>query len=202
MPESFLSAFFLILLVIDPLGNAVPFNAMTAKFGPSRSRIIILRECVLGTAVLLLFALFGTYFLRYTGVQAGTLGITGGVMLFLIGLKMLFQGDTGMDSAQGAQTHEPFMVPLAVPLFAGPSSIALTVLNAAPGAASRWVWTGGMLAACAVSSIILVFSAPLLRRIGEKGVAALGRLMGLVLAAVAVQMILDGFRLYRGSLPH
>lgn len=202
MPESFLSAFFLLLLVLDPLGNAMPFNSFTVGLPPSRRRRVIFRECCFGTIILLGAALFGSYALRYTGVQAGTLGITGGVTLFLIGLRMLFQGDCGLESADSEQGgREPFLVPMAVPLFAGPSSIALTVLNAAPGAANRWVWTSGMLAACAVTTLCLVCSEPILRRIGGKAIGALSRLMGLVLTAVAVQMVLDGFVRYWASLP-
>ena len=201
MPESFVSAFLLLLLVLDPLGNAVPFNAFTAKLPPSRRRIVILRECCFGTLVLVGTALFGSCALRYTGIRPMTLGITGGVTLFLIGLRMLFQGDCGMESDADRGEREPFIVPMAVPLFAGPSSIALTVLNAGPGAANRWMWAAGMLAACAVTTLFLSCSEPILRRLGGKAVAAMSRLMGLVLTAVAVQMVLDGFGHYWATLP-
>lgn len=202
MLDSFISAFLLILLVLDPLGNAVPFKTLTLGFPEKRRRWIVLRECLAGSGVLLIFALCGTFFLRYTGVTPGTLGITGGVLLFLIGLKMLFQGNCGMETVSEQGKQEPFLVPMAVPLFAGPSSIALTVLNAAPGSASRWEWIGGMLAACAVSTLFLYYSDVILRRIGEAAVEALARLMGLALTAMAVQMILDGFRRYWLELPH
>lgn len=201
MPESFLSAFFLLLLVLDPLGNTVLFHAMTKHLSRERRRWVILRECLFGTAVLLVFAFLGGYFMRYTGVTQGSLGVTGGVLLFLIGLKMLYKGDAGVFGDESPGAPEPFLVPLAVPLFAGPSSIALTVLNATPGKVNRWDWLAGMLAACAVSTVILLLSGALIRRIGDRGVSALERLMGLVLTTVAVQMILDGFRLYRATLP-
>ncbi len=204
MPESFLSAFFLLLLVLDPLGNTVPFLSLTKHLTPARRRAVILRECAIGTLVLVLFAFLGKYFLAYTGVKPGTLGLTGGVMLFLIGMKMLFKGGSGMEDDEagpGAPQHEPFLVPLALPLFAGPSSIALTVLNMAPEAAARWTWFAGMLAACAVSTVVLLFSSTLLRRLGEAGMRAMERLMGLVLTVIAVQMVLDGFRLYWSTLP-
>lgn len=202
MPESFLSAFFLLLLVLDPLGNAVPFLTLTRHLPPARRRVVILRECLLGTLVLVVFAFLGKYFLAYTGVNVGTLGLTGGVMLFLIGMNMLFKGGAGMegDDADGLQ-REPFLVPMALPLFAGPSSIALTVLNMDSGANGRWVWFSGMLAACAAATVILVFGADLVKRLGEAGMRAMERLMGLVLTVIAVQMVLDGFRLYWSSLP-
>lgn len=201
MPESFLSAFFLLLLVLDPLGNTVVFLSMTKRLTEERRRVVILRECLVGTAVLIVFAFFGRYFLQYTGVTPGSLGVTGGVLLFLIGLKMLFKGDIGGALENSDETDEPFLVPMALPLFAGPSSIALTVLNAAPGREGRFDWIAGMLAACAVSTGILLCSSALVRRIGAKGVSALERLMGLVLTTVAVQMMLDGFRLYWATLP-
>lgn len=201
MPESFLSAFFLLLLVLDPLGNTVVFLSMTKHLSAERRSRVILRECLVGTAVLIAFAFLGRYFLQYTGVTPGSLGVTGGVLLFLIGLKMLYGGDVGGHVENGDASSEPFLVPMALPLFAGPSSIALTVLNAAPGHPGRFGWIAGMLAACAVSTGILLCSSALVRRIGAKGVSALERLMGLVLTTVAVQMLLDGFRLYWATLP-
>lgn len=200
MPESFLSAFFLLLLVLDPLGNTVSFLALTKHLPEKRRRRVVLRECLMGTAVLISFALLGGYFLRYTGVTQESLGVTGGVLLFLIGLKMLYKGDVGGHGEEQNPDAEPFLVPLALPLFAGPSSIALTVLNAAPGKTDRWGWISGMIAACLVSTVILLCSGILVRKIGDKGVAALERLMGLVLTTVAVQMMLDGFRLYWATL--
>lgn len=201
MPDSFISAFLLLLLVIDPLGNALPFNSMTRHLPPTRRKWVILRECGIGAVILLAFALVGSYFLRYTGIQPGTLGITGGVLLFILGLQMLFKGDITAYDSEGGETREPFIVPMAVPLFAGPSSIALTVINGTPGAADRWTWVSGMVAACVVSTLILLFSETLVRRLGHVAVGAFARLMGLVLAAIATQMILDGFARYWTALP-
>ena len=200
MPESFLSAFLLLLLVLDPMGNTVPYMALTRHMSPERRWRVILRECLVGTAVLVVFAFFGRHFLRYTGVTPGSLGVAGGVLLFLIGLKMIYKESEGYAESTAAPLTEPFLVPMAMPLFAGPSSIALTVLNASAGTKGRWGWMAGMLAACAVSTALLLAAAPLVRRVGDKGVAALERLMGLVLTTVSVQMILDGFRAYWNSM--
>jgi MarC family membrane protein len=201
MPDSFLSAFLLLLLVLDPLGNAVPFLALTRHLEPGRRWRVVLRECILGTGVLVLSAFFGKAFLHYTGVTPGSLGLTGGVLLFLIGLKMIYKENEGYGEETAVPLSEPLLVPLAMPLFAGPSSIALAILNASAGAHQRWAWMAGMLAACAVSTTVLLASGHLVRRIGDRGVVALERLMGLVLTAVAVQMILDGFRNYWTTLP-
>jgi len=196
MPDSFLSAFFLLLLVLDPMGNMVPFLALTKHLPPERRWRVVLRECLAGTGVLVAFAFFGRRFLHYTGVTTGTLGVTGGVLLFLIGLKMVFKGSEAYAEETASPSPEPFLVPMALPLFAGPSSIALTVLNGSEGAQGRWSWIAGMLLACLVSTVLLLAADPLVRRIGDKGVGALERLMGLVLTTVSVQMILDGFRTY------
>lgn len=199
MPESFLSAFLLLFLVLDPMGNIVPFTAHTRHLPPPRRWRVVLRECLIGTGVLLVFAFLGRHFLKLTGITTGSLALTGGVLLFLIGLKMVFKEDESY--VEEAPASEPFLVPLALPLFAGPSSIALTILNGSAGVQGRWAWMAGMLAACLVSTAILLAAGPLVRRVGDKGVAALERLMGLVLTTVSVQMILDGFRTYWTTLP-
>lgn len=198
MPESFLPAFLLLFLVLDPIGNIVPFTALTRHLPPERRWRVVLRECLIGTGVLLAFAFLGRYFLSFTGVTTASLGVTGGVLLFLIGLKMIFKEG---DAYEEAPATEPFLVPLAMPLFAGPSSIALTVLNGSAGVQGRWGWLSGMLAACLASTLVLLASGPVVRRMGDKGVAALERLMGLVLTTVSVQMILDGFRTYWTTAP-
>jgi len=201
MPETFLSAFFLLLLVLDPMGNLVPFMALTKHLPPQRRWRVVLRECLVGTGVLVTFAFLGRHFLRYTGVSTGTLGVTGGVLLFLIGLKMVFKGSEA-EEENSVPSAEPFLVPMALPLFAGPSSIALTVLNGSAGAQGRWGWIAGMIAACIAATLILLAADPLVRRIGDRGVGALERLMGLVLTTVSIQMVLDGFRTYWLSFAH
>ena len=202
MPDSFISAFFLLLLVLDPMGNLVPFVSLTKHLSPQRRWRVVLRECLAGTGVLVAFAFFGRNFMHYTGVTTGTLGVTGGVLLFLIGLKMVFKGSEAYAEEAPTAATEPFLVPLAMPLFAGPSSIALTVLNGSAGAQGRWSWIAGMLLACFVSTALLLAADPLVRRFGDKGVGALERLMGLVLTTVSVQMILDGFRTYWVTVVH
>lgn len=193
MFESFLSAFLLLLLVIDPAGNAAPFTALTAGLPEARRRRVILRECLAGTAALLVCAGGGSRFLRLTGVQPDTLGITGGVLLFIIGLRMLFKGDSGVDASPSATPGaEPFLVPLATPLFAGPSAIAVVVINSAPGSELRWTWIAATLAAGLTATAALVFAEKPVRRLGPAGVEALSRLAGMILTAVATQMILDG----------
>lgn len=208
MLEFFFSAFLPLLLVIDPFANTIPFLAYTRHLSPERRRFVILRECIAGTVLLVISALIGSYLLRYLGVSTDTLTITGGVLLFIIGLEMLFKGDAGLShdegespEALGERKSEPFLVPLAIPLFAGPASIALTVANAGPGAENRWLWVTGMLCACGVSTLILVKSDLLLRRLGAVAMSALGRLMGLALTAMAIQMILNGFKVYWTALP-
>ena len=202
MSDSFISAFLLLLLVLDPLGNVLSFRSLTRNLTPARRRFVIVRECLIGSGVLLAFAFGGSWFLRYTGVHPGTLGITGGVLLFIIGLQMLFKGDVTMhDDPESGPQSEPFIVPMALPLFAGPSSIALTVIHASPEADHRWPWIAGMLCAAAVATLVLATSDSLLRRIGPVAVSALARLMGLALTAIAIQMILDGFARYWAALP-
>ncbi len=198
MLESFVSAVVLLLLVLDPIGNMLPFHQLTAQLPPKRRRFVILRECLIGLGVLLAFVVAGTHVLKYTGVNTGTLKITGGVLLFIIGLKMLFQGESGMEQRREDETvpREPYLVPLAVPLFAGPSAITLAVVKAGPDAPDRAMWIAGMVVAGLIATTILYFTEPVLAKLGEVTVAAFGRLMGLALTAIALQLILDGTGTY------
>lgn len=185
-----------LFLVLDPFGNAAIFHAVLSKVPENRRRPVLIRELLFALLILLGFLFAGKHLLGFLGVRPATLSISGGILLFLIALGMVFPtrsvlGETG--------DEEPFIVPLAVPMMAGPSSIALILLTsskypAAVGAIALAV-TGAWLA----SSVILLLSPALLRLMGTKGTRALERLMGLLLILVAVQMFLDGVSNYSAS---
>ena len=185
-----------LFLVLDPFGNAAIFHAVLSKVPENRRRPVLIRELLFALLILLGFLFAGKNLLGFLGVRPATLSISGGILLFLIALGMVFPtrsvlGETG--------DEEPFIVPLAVPMMAGPSSIALILLTsskypAAVGAIALAV-TGAWLA----SSVILLLSPALLRLMGTKGTRALERLMGLLLILVAVQMFLDGVSNYSAS---
>ncbi len=186
-----------LFLVLDPFGNAPVFHAVLSKVPEERRQGVLARELLAALGILLLFLLFGRPLLGFLKLDPHTLSISGGIVLFLIALGMVFPtrgmlgGDTGDD--------EPFIVPLAVPLIAGPSSIALLLLTASRHPAERLGVGLAVVAAWLVSAVILWFSPLVLKALGAKGSRAIERLMGLILILVAVQMFLDGVSTWRAG---
>lgn len=187
-----LSAAAILFLVLDPFGNVPLFLVYLKGLSPARQRRVILRELVIALAVLVVFLFLGRYLLALLRVSESSLGIAGGILLFVIAVKMIFAGAEGLF----AHPHEgePFIVPLAIPLVAGPSAMATVILLMArePG---RWPeWLAALLAAWLLSGMVLLLSSRLSRLLGERGLSALERLMGLLLTTVAVEMLVSGIR--------
>ena len=189
------SAVVTLFLVMDPLGNIPVFLSVLKGVPPERRRLVLAREIALAYLVLVLFFLIGEYILRFLGLQQEAVSIAGGIVLFLIALRMIFPGERPL--AGEALEGEPFLVPLAIPLIAGPSALATLLLLQRSGA-SR----GGLLLALTiawmVSAVLLLSSTFLYRVLRERGLIALERLMGMLLVMVAVQMLLIGLRAYLG----
>jgi len=185
-----------LFLVLDPFGNAAIFHAVLAKIPEERRRKVLVRELLFALFILLGFLFLGKHLLGFLGLRPPTLSISGGILLFLIALGMVFPtrsvlGETGDD--------EPFIVPLAVPLMAGPSSIAIILLTASKYPAQIGSIALAVGGAWLLSAIILLLSPLVLKLLGTKGTRALERLMGLLLIMVAVQMFLDGVSSYSAS---
>ena len=189
------SAVVTLFLVMDPLGNIPVFLSVLKGVPPERRRLVLAREIALAYLVLVLFFLIGEYILRFLGLQQEAVSIAGGIVLFLIALRMIFPGERPL--AGEALEGEPFLVPLAIPLIAGPSALATLLLLQRSGA-SR----GGLLLALTiawmVSAVLLLSSTFLYRVLRERGLIALERLMGMLLVMVAVQMLLNGLRIFLG----
>jgi multiple antibiotic resistance protein len=148
---------------------------------------------IIALAVLLLFLFCGPYILNVLDIKGPALGIAGGIILFLISIKMIFPVPEG---SLPPERGEPFIVPLAIPLVAGPSAIA-TVLLLMTREPSRWIeWTLALVIAWVATSLILVLSSKLSRVLGEKGLIAMERLMGMILTTIAVQMFITGLQEY------
>ena len=194
METSFVSATILLVLVTDPLGNIPIFVAALRAVPPHRKAYVILRECLIAFAILLLFMFFGNRFMDALGLSDVSLQIGGGLILFLIALKMVFPVPDGVFGA--APGGEPFIVPLAIPAIAGPSALATVLLLVSRDPGRLFEWIGSLSIALATSALVLVFADRLQRRLGERAVVAIERLMGLVLIAIAVEMILKGVRAF------
>lgn len=194
MDVSFASAVVILLLVTDPVGNIPFFVVVLRAVEPSRRTLIIVRECAIAFAVLVAFVFFGRPILDLLGLSERSLNIAGGVILFLIALRMIFRSEQGIFGDRPSE--EPFIVPLAIPAIAGPAAIATVILlvSRAPQRAPEWVIALTIAMACTM--LILLFAERIARYLGERGVQALERLMGLILTAVAVEMLLRGIETF------
>jgi MarC family membrane protein len=192
------SAVVLLLLVIDPFGNVPIVIAALPHASPAQRRRIVVRECLIAYAILVAFMLGGRTFLDWLQLSQASLAIAGGIILFLIALRMVFRHPEGLFG--DVPGSEPFIVPLAVPAIAGPSALATVMLMASREPARLPEWLAALTAAMVIATLVLVAASRLNRLLGERGMVAIERLMGLVLTALAVQMLLDGIRMFVGQL--
>ncbi len=198
MDTSFASVVVILLLVTDPIGNIPLFVSLLKHVEPDRRRWVIVRECAIALAALLAFVFFGRSILDLLGLSDRSLNIAGGVILFLIALRMIFRNPEGI-FGDTASSDEPFIVPLAIPSIAGPTAIATVVLLVSRAPQRMLEWMLAVTAAMIISLAVLLFAERISKLFGEHGIAALERLMGLLLTAIAVEMLLrgiEGFVLY------
>jgi MarC family membrane protein len=194
MPAEFVSAVILLALVTDPFGNVPIVNAMLAGVPAQRRRLVILRECAIAFALLMGFMLGGHKFLEVMRLSETSLTIAGGVILFMIAIRMVFPGSGG---ALGGDTDgEPFIVPLAIPFIAGPSALATVMLMATREPAKLGMWALAIAATMAIVTVVLLAGEQLQRWMGNRVMHAIERLMGLILTAMAVEMLLGGIRAF------
>lgn len=190
-----ITVFLTLLLIMDPFGNIPVFLTQLKALAPNRRRLVIVRELVIALAILALFLWFGQALLAGLHLDQASLQISGGVILFLIALKMIFPGDNAASGTAEEVIREPLIVPLAIPLVAGPSSMAYVILLSTQYPDRRWEWLGGLALAWAVSVVVLLMADALARWLGERVITAIERLMGMILTTLAVQMLLDGLRM-------
>ena len=189
-----ISAAVLLFLVMDPLGNVPFFLTELKRVRADRRRLVVVRELLIALAMLVIFLFTGGLLLDLLRISSTALTVAGGVILLLIALRMIFP--TRDSSLQEEDSGEPFSDPLAIPYLAGPSALAteLLIINQDP---TRWPeWLGAVLLAWFGTAIIVYFATDLGRLLGEKVLIAVERLMGMVLVAVAIQMLLTGLDLY------
>jgi multiple antibiotic resistance protein len=189
-----LSAAVVLFFVMDPLGNVPLFLSALRHVDPARYRIVIVRELLIALVILIGFLFVGRYLLDLLRVSPAALTTGGGIILLLIAIRMIFP--TSERSLREEVEGEPLVVPLAVPYTAGPSMLATELLFMS-GEPDRWpVWLGAVVLAWLASAIILYFAANLRRLLGERGLTALERLMGMLLVVLAVEMIMQGIARY------
>jgi MarC family membrane protein len=192
------SAAVLLFLVMDPLGNVPFFLSALAKVDPARQRRVVVRELLIALGVLAAFLFAGRAVLELLHISEPALTAAGGVILFLIAVRMIFPSpERGMHEDVAG---EPFVVPLAIPYVAGPSALSAEslLMSREPG---RWPeWLLALTLAWLASGVILYFAGDLRRLLGPRGLIAVERLMGMVLVTVAVQMLMTGIGLFAAAL--
>jgi multiple antibiotic resistance protein len=183
------SATVTLFLVMDPLGNVPMFLALLKDLEPRRRRRVIVREMLIALLIMAIFLFFGSSVLGFLGLKAETISIAGGIVLFLIALRMVFPQEGGvMGEMPGG---EPFIVPLAIPFVAGPSTLATLILFSQQQG-HLMESSLAMLIAWLATAVILIFSTKFYKLLGDRGLAAMERLMGMLLIMIAVQMLLNG----------
>jgi MarC family membrane protein len=195
MDHTFLSALVLLLLVLDPLGSLPIFISVMRNVEPKRRTRVALRESAIAFGVLLLFMATGSAFLALMRLSERSLEVAGGVILLIIAMKMVFASGGELYAGDGS-TREPLIYPLAVPLLAGPSAMATVLLLASRQPERLLHWVGALTVAMAVSAVVLLAADRIRKWIGHSMVSAIEKLMGLVLTAIAVEMILAGLKRY------
>jgi len=187
-----LAAILLLVIIMDPIGNVPVFLSILKNIPVGRRRVIIVRELFIALTILLFFMFVGRYILQMLEIEQSSLGIAGGIILFIIAIRMIFPGTKPMFSHN--EITEPLIVPLAIPMLAGPSAIAAVILLMAQEP-NRWIeWTFVVCVSCFVAGAILISSEALGRKLGNRALLAIERLMGILLIMVSVDFILDGIK--------
>ena len=187
---STISTALLLFLILDPLGNIPVFLSVLKPLTPARRRIVLLREMLIALGVLFAFLWGGSYVLELMHLRQESVSIAGGIVLFLIGLKMIFPSPDGMFGETPG--GEPFIVPLAIPLVAGPSGMASVMLLGSQEPDRMADWSLALFLAWLATAAILFSATRLYKVLGQAFLVAVERLMGMLLVAISVQMLMDG----------
>jgi multiple antibiotic resistance protein len=182
------SAIILLVIVTDPFGNLPIVTACLE--GTKRPLYFISREILLALIILIIFLLIGPRLMSLLGLSEAAMRLAGGIILFIIALKMIFPTDTSWLGIH--EGEEPLLFPLAVPLIAGPSALATVILFSAQHPEKMGIWLTAIVVSMAISLVVFALAPVLHRFMGHRGLAAMERLMGLLLTAISVEMILSG----------
>lgn len=196
MDTTFVSSTILLVLITDPLGNIPFFISALKHVRPERRRVVVLRECLVAFAALLVFLLAGRPILRLLHLSEDALRISGGVVLLLIAIRMIFPERGARLGEEDGEDREPFIVPVAIPLIAGPSAMATVLLMSTPDPLRMLSLAGSLTVTIAITAVVFVSSTRIQKVLGDQAIMAMERLMGLVLTAIAVEMLLGGVASY------
>ena len=193
LSASIWSSAVVLFFLMDPLGNVPVVLSVLKDIDPKRQRVIIARELLIALVILLIFLFLGKPMLNFLHLQQEAVTISGGIILLIIGLRMIFPTPEGIVGQQ--PDGEPFIVPLAIPLIAGPSVLAMLILMTQSGPNKMTDWLFALLIAWLLTAVILLSAPLLLKLLRRRGLTALERLMGMILVMISVQMLINGLKL-------
>lgn len=188
--EAILSAVVTLFLVMDPFGNIPIFITTLKKVPPERRKTVLVRELAIALAIMVTFLFIGGKFLELLGIERHSMSIAGGIILFIISIKLVFNNDN--DAQANPKEEEPFIVPLAIPLIAGPATLSIILILSGASVSNSWQTLIAILIASVVNSAILLLSFPISDFLGKRGIIALERLTGMVLVLMSVNMVMNG----------
>ncbi|MGB1271052.1 MAG: YhgN family NAAT transporter, partial [Endozoicomonas sp.] len=186
----------LLFLIMDPLGNMPVFISILKSVPERRRSKILLRELLIALIILLVFLFVGEYLLLSLNLRQESVSIAGAIILFIIAIRMIFPPGRGSSIMGSTPEGEPFIVPLAIPLIAGPSILATLILVSSQNPGHQLDLAASVLLSWGVTAGILMCSGKLMKLLGERGIFAIERLMGMILVMLSVQMFMDGIAHY------
>ena len=187
--DSFISSVITLALVMDGFGNIPLFIAALKKVAPERRKTVLIRELAIALIIMVAFLFLGKWFLRAFGIHEYSLSIAGGIILFIISVKLVFGGDE--EPKNDPKEDEPFVVPLAIPLVAGPAALSMVMITAAQQS-NKFITLGAVIVDSIINSIILMASFPISNLLGKRGLIAIERLTGMILILMSVDMVMGG----------
>lgn len=187
--DSFISSVITLALVMDGFGNIPLFIAALKKVAPERRKAVLVRELGIALLIMVAFLFLGKWFLKAFGIQEYSLSIAGGIILFIISVKLVFGGEE--ETKSDPKEDEPFVVPLAIPLVAGPAALSMVMITAAQQS-NKLITLGAVIVASLINSVILMASFPISNLLGKRGLTAIERLTGMILILMSVDMIMGG----------
>ena len=190
--EFILSAVVTLILIMDPFGNIPLFITSLKKVSPDRRRFVLMRELAIATAIMVTFLFAGGTALDLLGIKQYSMGISGGIILFIMSLKLVFNSLEDESTKNNPKEEEPFIVPLAIPLIAGPATLSMLLIFSATPGGNIWQILIALLIASIINSAILLLSFPISNMLGKRGLIAVERLTGMLLVLMSVNMVMNG----------
>lgn len=187
--DSFISSVITLALVMDGFGNIPLFIAALKKVAPERRKAVLIRELGIALLIMVAFLFLGKWFLKAFGIHEYSLSIAGGIILFIISVKLVFGGEE--ETKSDPKEDEPFVVPLAIPLVAGPAALSMVMITAAQQS-NKLITLGAVVVASLINSVILMASFPISNLLGKRGLTAIERLTGMILILMSVDMVMGG----------